>query len=198
MTGFRDSIGSVSSASWPIDLATHLGTQIENETSPPDFPTTPARQKKESRFARLLKIRDPIAGYNCFGLVFASRRTVLLNPDITLILLEDGYRELQNDEEVQIGDIVVYSDDRGPMHAAIVTRLEKTLYRAESSGITVWVLSKFEDCTGEYEHTIDNVSWNQWSVTHKVYRPRAQTPRKSTGAPRGSPTWKNKIISIGP
>ena len=60
--------------------------------------------------------------YNCFGLVFASRRTCIhQSTEIRKIIEDDGYREIPR-EEVKPGDIILYYTEAGDdiQHSAIV------------------------------------------------------------------------------
>lgn len=60
--------------------------------------------------------------YNCHGLTFASRRTKVYDAGfISVILSDDQYLEIQREQEVKAGDIVVYyGDDGDPTHSGIV------------------------------------------------------------------------------
>lgn len=102
--------------------------------------------------------RKPACGiYNCFGLVWASRRTALYKEsDISQILKDDGYRRLVSEENSQPGDIVLYlrnSDNtRDTLHAALVIELKQLgTSRIER------VLSKWNDTFGEDIHLINDV-----------------------------------------
>jgi hypothetical protein len=197
---FRDSIGSLSGVFWSIDLATHLNTKLGNETSPPDLQPGPGRRKAEERYAGMVKRRDPISGYNCFGLAFAGRRAGLYITDIDielikvieLILSEDGYGEVTNDAEIRVGDVVIYLDEKGPTHAAVVVKLEPSLALA-GTGQTIWVISKFDEVSGEYEHSIDNFAWSMWPVSRNVYRPRERAPKKLADKPEN---WKQRLSAL--
>jgi hypothetical protein len=136
--------------------------------------------------------RDPLAGYNCFGHVFALRRTALYCPDVELILAEDGFGEIKDPEPVLVGDVVIYSDDSGPTHAAKVDRVD-TLVSAQASqgtGVPI-VLSKFDDVSGEYEHPIEDSRWHHTSVSVAVYRERKLPPRRKPG-------WRTAVSSLVP
>ena len=68
------------------------------------------------------QVRD--RGYNCAGLVWNSRRSVLPSPDDWWRILEDdGYRPLGRDEEIKIGDIVVYVKGGQILHVAKICEL---------------------------------------------------------------------------
>ena len=55
-------------------------------------------------------IRSPPTGiYNCAGMVWASRRTCIHAPELyELILKEDDYRLVPDDERPRPGDLLVY------------------------------------------------------------------------------------------
>lgn len=90
--------------------------------------------------------RDPTGRYNCHGLVFASRRTQVDNPELPVDILDllerDQYRRT---DDPQPGDLVIYRSEAGGQevdHSGIVLRIELD---------TVFVLSKWGELE-EYEH----------------------------------------------
>jgi len=103
---------------------------------------------------------EPISGsavYNCYGMVFAARRTWILHPeDVSAILEDDGYHPLPWDPAAwQVGDIVLYNDrDGGLTHVGMIARKSISISDAQ---IKVDVLSTWGE-TGEYLHPIDVVS----------------------------------------
>lgn len=137
-------------------------------------------------------LRPPIAGYNCFGHVFASRRTAIYDIEyIDQILCEDGYGQIFEETEFAAGDIVVYSDHDGPSHVARIVRFDENPIATnidEPLRIPI-VLSKFDDVSGEYEHRLGDYRWAHAAVEYKVYRERHQEPR-------GKPDWKARITEI--
>jgi hypothetical protein len=102
--------------------------------------------------------RKPACGvYNCFGLVWASRRTAIYDEQsVSQILTEDGYRQLRSDEQPLPGDIVLYlrssNEIRDTLHAAIILELEQ-----HGAGKVPRVLSKWNDVCGEDIHAIRDV-----------------------------------------
>lgn len=161
---------------WGICLSTHLGTPIPNETNEP-ISMTGGRLAREQKFKQdYTPSREPTSGYNCVGQALASRRTIVDPHEVDKILVEDGYVQLKL-SVTRPGDVVIYSDDQGPCHVCMVVRVEGAL---SDSGELMWnpdsakvtVLSKFDDCSGEYEHALNDISWNQWRVTPKLYRAR--------------------------
>ncbi len=141
-----------------IILQTRLGRNVENSQS-----CKPGRNIYDA-YHRLVsehftwRNRKPACGiYNCFGLVWASRRTSIYDEsEIAKILADDGYRQLQNEIHLQPGDVVLYlrQDDRirDTLHAAIVFRLERI-----GTAITPWVLSKWSDVYGEDIHALHDL-----------------------------------------
>src|SRR5688572_17421766 len=68
-------------------------------------------------------LRSITATYNCVGMVVASRRTWVDPEHLVRILLEDGYRRLNRQEEAELGDVVIYHDHNGAAcHVGIVVR----------------------------------------------------------------------------
>jgi hypothetical protein len=95
--------------------------------------------------------------YNCFGLVWASRRTAIYEErSVSQIIMEDGYRELRIEEQPQPGDVVVYlhlsGEIRNTLHAAVILKLEQ-----RGPGKVPLLLSKWNDSCGEDIHEIRDV-----------------------------------------
>jgi hypothetical protein len=133
-----------------IALATRLGTRIENEVAP--LPT----EQHRLRFAGLLK-RHPswrqrkgsVGGYNCFGHVWASRRTAIYDLDAArLILAEDGYR-ITRDPDVD--DLVLMVEGSDIYHVGRVVELRSL---APGSAAVPWIVSKLDDWGGEVIHSV--------------------------------------------
>jgi hypothetical protein len=95
------------------------------------------------------------ATYNCYGLVFANRRTWVHEHDLELIFQDDGYRSLKNKYAAQVGDLVIYREtEKGPIvHAGVVARIDN---RIETKGYSLFVLSQWGE-DGEYLHREDIV-----------------------------------------
>lgn len=93
--------------------------------------------------------------YNCVGLVVACRRVWAWPEDLVRVLIEDGYRRLAGEVEVEFGDIVVYEDDDGEVtHVGIV--IGKNVLTPGSSRDVLRVLSKWGG-DGEYLHDLSHV-----------------------------------------
>jgi len=141
-----------------IILQTRAGRYVENSQScEPDARIRDCYNLfRRNHFAWVN--RKPACGvYNCFGLVWASRRTALYKEsDIASILTDDGYRRLVSDENPQPGDIVLYlhpSDNtRNTLHASMVVELKQL-----GTSTIEWVLSKWNDAFGEDIHALRDV-----------------------------------------
>ncbi len=109
--------------------------------------------------------RKPACGvYNCFGLLFASRRTSIReDEEIAAILADDDYRKLMKAEKIWIGDVVLYrSENNTLLHAGLIVRVEENkLAEIDGAPIArqVYVLSKWNDSFGEDIHLIDRVPY---------------------------------------
>ena len=134
-----------------IPLGTRRGTIIRNETraemSPEQLTEDALRWQRLRPMARL---RSATAVYDCMGLVFAARRTSVATDQLRLILEEDGYSRV-TEENVDIGDLVVYSRGRMPDHIGLVSSI-----RSMPAGNVINVLSKW-GASPEYEHPIYHV-----------------------------------------
>ena len=101
------------------------------------------------------RVRSLSSTYNCIGMVFASRRTWIEPEHLMMILLEDGYRQITGDAELQTGDVVVYRDAAGEVsHIALVAEVRIDFSAAYRE---IFVLSQWGQY-GEYFHHIDDVS----------------------------------------
>lgn len=78
--------------------------------------------KVEERFiGAAIPVSEPQARYNCHGMVFASRRTMISEAEtVSRVLKEDGYVEVSEEKSLP-GDIVVYLSESGdPEHSGLV------------------------------------------------------------------------------
>src|SRR4051812_48949784 len=91
-----------------LQLQTKLGHEIGNQIAPPPS------ARHISDYDRLRdsswRNRRPACGeYNCFGHVFAARRTSIYEDvEVTKILEDDGYRKLDPNESPKPEDIIIY------------------------------------------------------------------------------------------
>lgn len=186
---YRAKVSTLGTPRRAIALSTHLNSPIANETCPPDLAPTPGQRAALARLAAMYPTmpRPPTTGYNCFGCVFALRRTAIFDDsgtDIDRILFEDGFSAVENDE-ARPGDVVLYSDERGHTHVGRVERFEDALVLAVGAASKVAiVLSKLSDFSGEHEHKIDDERWAEGIVgklQRVIYRDRSTTPRVAPG-----------------
>jgi len=89
--------------------------------------------------------------YNCVGMVFSSRRAAINPSYLNKILQEDNYRPISRNE-VQVGDVVVYSYRNELSHVGIILKVELI---GQTPIFTV--MSKWGDVAPEFVHLIDQV-----------------------------------------
>lgn len=138
-----------------LALAAANGTDIPNGIDSPPSSEAIAHQKRARSFRALDPSRytelAPASGrYNCFGLVFAARRTSLFLPNLrttfspTELLSMDGFRMMLQPAP---GDVAAYRSKSGDIeHVGFVTHLQPF----ESTKV-VYVWSKW-GALGEYLH----------------------------------------------
>lgn len=167
-----------------IALETHLGNPIVNDIAP----IAGAREHRlyetlRQRCGQSWVNRKPATGiYNCFGMVFASRRTSIYDEDgqqLTRILDDDGFRKLPDQTDVHPGDVVLYRDRASGevFHAAIVTRLEAICSDtgAVADGTiarSCYCLSKWNDRLGEDEHHLRHHCWEDTDLAIEFWTER--------------------------
>jgi hypothetical protein len=123
------------------------------------------RAELEARLAAVLamcpnaRLVSACSIYNCYGLVFAARRTAILDEtDVETILRDDGYKDRPWDPNAWLpGDVVLYYAEKDSLaHAGFVATILRDLRTGES---TVYVISAWGE-SGEYYHPIDHVPAN--------------------------------------
>lgn len=137
-----------------IPLADRWGRAIPNCQDPPLDPLRlqqcAERTHQQYPIAQMRHL--PTGQYNAHGLVFAQRRTGLLEPaEVRAILRDEGYREVRL-RETQAGDVVLYLDGEEIAHSGIVLAVETD--RRRVGGLVARVLSKWGG-DGEYVHYAD-------------------------------------------
>lgn len=139
-----------------IILQTRRGHDLENSQScEPDATTRARYDLLRSRHLGWVSRKPACGVYNCFGLVWASRRTAIYDEDdILQILTDDGYRQLAIEGQLQPGDVVLYRLPGNTLHAAIVLQLRQL---QPGTSTIPWVLSKWTDAFGEDIHAIEDV-----------------------------------------
>ena len=149
-------VNVLGSPSRTIRLDTRLGTSVANAQScSPDSRTESIFNHIVSKHSQWVKRKKSCGTYNCFGHVWASRRTCIYESgEINKILSEDGYRNI--DENVATrGDVALYltEDNKTIWHAGIIEPRQMV-----NTNVTVlWVLSKLNDIMGEVFHQINDV-----------------------------------------
>jgi len=102
---------------------------------------------------KTLRVRSLSSIYNCVGMVFASRRTVVDVDYLPTILEDDGYRQIPAKEVVE-GDVVVYADSWGKFsHVGVVIHHSPDV---QSASWKTRVLSQW-GADGEFFHDLDDV-----------------------------------------
>lgn len=150
-----------------LGLDTALGNPIANEQGEGTFTPGHLAQFRdlERAFSPELDFQvraDATPLYNCHGLAFASRRTVISDDTaIFLMLNEDGYREVDA-ASVLPGDLLIYFDEKGqPEHSAVVINAGR-----ESRLVFVpLVVSKW----GAYKEIIHRANRCPYSFAHAKY-----------------------------
>lgn len=146
-----------------IPLGTMQGTQIPNTVAIAEVPDYAARRYYIMREPFRLKWKQrkhPCGIYNCFGHVFAARRTSIYDDEnswIRLIQVEDGYRVIGPTDRAVIGDIAVYLNkpDQSFLHVGRIVLADYT----ESLPL-IKVLSKWNDIAGEDIHILHDVPYS--------------------------------------
>lgn len=158
-----------------IIVQTHKGTSLEN------YVASEASVQCRKRFEVLCSThgknwerrKDACGRYNCAGMIWACRRTALPNPEEwKLILDEDDYRPLRENELCVIGDIVVYFDAGSSeiLHIARICQL-KQLHDANGNKLGTPIplaLSKWDASSGECIHAIPDVFLNGGEVFNVI------------------------------
>lgn len=152
----------------PIPLATRLGRLIHNEPGP----AMSAEAKKTNDV--LSRVHggywecrvEPVAGYNCAGHVWASRRAAIYEPsEWKKIIDDDGYKPVPEKEAPRPGDLAIYKLPDGKIiHIAEVMRIEGRKGEVRKA----FALSKWGDLAGEYVHSVDDVPFKKTFPESKV------------------------------
>lgn len=138
-----------------IVVQTRTGRSIENSVEPD------ADERSRQKYALLRRRYGPrwvlrkqaCGGYNCYGMVFASRRTAILDDtQIPDILADDRYCAIPANEAVS-GDLVFYRrrDDGLLLHSAVILRKDEMG--------SFYCLSKWDSAMGEDEHHVLHHCW---------------------------------------
>ena len=138
-----------------LGLDTKLGTRIPNASLGQQPPETMAvRRDMVLEKHPNAQVRSLSSQYNCVGMVFGARRTVIEPEYVPWILFEDGYHQVPDENDLIVGDVVVYKTDNGEVgHVGIIVCI-KTAVNPPRRNITV--LSQW-GLHGEFFHEIDDV-----------------------------------------
>jgi len=140
-----------------IRLQTRRATDVANEQALAPDATAVARYARLRAPTVWKQRRGAVGVYNCFGLVWANRRTAIYEEsELLKILADDGYRSIPV-AEIDLGDVALYRTEQlGILHVAIVVRLDPV-----GTTIVPWLLSKWADWSGEDFHSAYDVP-NYW------------------------------------
>lgn len=153
-----------------IRLDTRAGNRIVNEQSlPPDPQTVAIFERIRQRHGQWRLRKECCGTYNCFGHVWASRRTCIFESgEVERILEEDEYVRIDL-VQAEGGDVVTYrhAGSKEIWHAGVIEMRELT-----GGGFVPWVLSKLNASKGEVFHPIDDVhapfSWEREIWTDRL------------------------------
>lgn len=138
-----------------IPLATKLGRSIRNARMPEVNPKSMLTREQiwKDRFSKL-RTRSLSATYNCFGMVFASRRTCIEHDQIEMILKDDGYNRIRP-VDTKKGDIIIYRESPREKitHVGVVIDIKSKIKEAD---VELTILSQW-GLNGEYFHRIEDV-----------------------------------------
>ncbi len=141
-----------------IQLSTRKNTPIPNERRRQKAPAVMQAAEKIVLGAHSsARVRSLSSMYNCMGMVFASRRTWIDPEHLEAILEDDEYERVNNENEIEPGDVIVYRDDNDEVsHVGIVARVLTGLSLDEAP-VRLCVLSQW-GADGEYFHLADDVN----------------------------------------
>lgn len=138
-----------------IRLETRAGNRIPNEQRRQRDDSSMAAAETLARQSGVEKTRSLSSVYNCFGMVFASRRTTVSHDHIGMILKDDRYARLRSVEEVVAGDLILYTDGTGQYsHVSVVI---SPRFGEGGAGNDPLVLSQW-GADGEYFHRWNRVN----------------------------------------
>jgi hypothetical protein len=150
-------------------LATARGNPIENVIElDPDDRTKRKWAAIRAEHPRWIERKPDTGVYNCAGMVWASRRTMILG-EYHQVLGDDGFRQLRRDEAAQRGDLVLYLDGGSHAHVGVIQGFEPGL--APGGQPIPVVLSKWDSVSGEYFHRLNDHPFGA-SVVSEVWTDR--------------------------
>src|SRR5688572_3785956 len=99
-------------------------------------------------------------------MLFASRRTgVYEDAIVDLVLEEDGYRLLDNYQDIQRGDIVVYRMGRTLLHGGLVVGVRPAQPMPMIKVLSKWNIGAGEDFhdVGDFHTFWAGCAWEVWT-----------------------------------
>ncbi len=118
--------------------------------------------KYKNEYPKIKYRSEETANYNCFGMVFASRRCFIID-NINNILKDDDYKEVHI-SKVLPGDIVLYFNNYDIIHCGIVIRTPD-----KENCWNPLVISKWH-CFREVIHNVNECPYSPWTTVKKYYR----------------------------
>jgi hypothetical protein len=166
-----------------IELQTHQGSRIENSIAVHPVPPH-AALKFDRRFAqhREWDIRKPATGiYNCFGPVWAARRTAVYDKFDEAVLMvreDDGYRAVDWKRETPVpGDVVIYWETLKPYSGCVHVARVVYVRKRKKLPPVIHALSKWDDVCGEVIHEVNDVPFPAAQIEYWTDRPLQQYRR---------------------
>ena len=159
-----------------LELETAAGRQIPNLQDAEKIPVGMAdglrishnRDFPEPRVRRRTAL--PTNLYNCHGLVFASRRSkVVEHDDVRTILKDDQYRQIIDPNAVLPGDVVIYLVRGVIDHTGLVVDVVQSAIHPK-----ITVISKWAQATEMIHDLFDCPYAKQADVTHEYWRMELQ------------------------
>ena len=116
----------------------------------------------ENKYPKIKYRSEETGNYNCFGMVFASRRCFIID-NISNILDDDDYKEVRYNK-VLPGDIVLYFDNHEIIHCGIVIEIPN-----DKNFWNPLVISKWH-CFREVIHNMNDCPYSERTTERKYYR----------------------------
>jgi hypothetical protein len=133
-----------------LNLHTRCENQIENEIArrqpiPGDWDQSNDLRADYPRARH--RPMGPCPAYNCHGMTFASRRTVISKPtEVAKILHDDEYVTV-TPLDIQVGDIVIYHTIQGDVeHSGLVVADQPVIKILSKWGLMHEVIHEVSDC----------------------------------------------------
>jgi len=142
-----------------IQLYTQGGKYIENELWVCELPFEQHEiyQIERRKHKNWEHRRGPWGSYNCFGLLFASRRTGIYDDAAVMAVLLEEYRPVdpaRYKDDIFVGDVVIWraKSDQTLAHGGVVVKVER-------GGLIprMRVLSKWNRSFGEDIHDVEDI-----------------------------------------